>query len=91
MRLATIILDAPLEILVERVNARARAAETEGAGILTEYLQKLQDAHHALYAQTPGAVLVDATRDKEEVSAHVCKAIGQLRGGAGSPASVMEL
>ena len=94
MRLASILLDAPVEVLLERVSARARAAETdgEGCGIPVEYLERLQAAHAGFYELHAAGMKqrVMATCGAEDVLAKVGHAIGQMRLGPGSPASVME-
>ena len=56
VRLASILLDAPVEVLIARVSARARVAETdgEGCGIPTEYLERLQALAAPNALRTPG-------------------------------------
>ena len=94
VRLASILLDAPVDVLIERVSARARSAETdgEGCGIPTEYLERLQAAHYAFFEGAKGMKQrVPATCSAPEVLAKVGYTIGQMRAGPASPATVMEL
>lgn len=91
VRQAAILLDAPLDVLVARVNGRNRASEVEGDGIPVEYLARLQRAHHEYYegAKIPKRK-VSALAAAGDVASTVAKAVAEIRAGPGSPASIMD-
>ncbi len=78
LTLVTILLDAPVPTLVERVRRRGRASEAEGdgGGVGEEYLRTLADAHEAYVEKISHAYArVDALGPPDEVCNAVCAAI----------------
>ena len=77
MRHATVLLDAPLGVICERIRRRGRDAEKETdagkASVPHAYLQDLQAAHEEYYASLPAAEkrLVRATTEPEAVAEEV--------------------
>lgn len=90
---ASILLDAPIETLISRVQARNREGESDGGGLTVEYLEKLQHAHRLYFdsvQETKRQVL--ATGTPGQVLNSVCKVISDMRFSPGhSPTSVMDI
>ena len=103
IKMATVLLEAPLDVIARRIRMRGRAAEqeatmeddggAEGGGVPDVYLQALQEAHAAYFASL-GAdekVCVDATASPAKVEADVYAAcVGFRKGASSSPATVFE-
>ena len=103
VRHATVLLDAPLEVCLARMQKRSRAAETdvvavEGeesmGGVDAGYLSQLSASHHAYLRACEGPKrLVDATASPPEVANAVWAAIEDFRSiwARESPTSVFGL
>ena len=85
LRMAAILLEAPLDVISKRIRMRGRSAEQaddeEEGGVVDGYLEQLQQAHVAYFASLcEGEKLcVDATRSPDMVEASVFAAISQFR------------
>ena len=98
-QLATVLLDAPVNVITDRIRLRGRSAEqgeeAEGktGGVPVEYLLLLQEAHTAYFSSLGDKekLCVDATRSPEEVLASVHEAISIFKNRAyPSPGSVLD-
>ena len=88
LRMATVLLEAPLDVISRRIRMRGRAAEQEAkmeeeggeeSGVPDVYLKALQDAHTA-YFSTLGAhekAVVDALAVPQKVADDVYAAINR--------------
>ena len=96
LRHATLLLDAPLETIEDRISQRARAQEAAGegsGGIPRAYLQRLHEAHLNYFASVQHAKQrIDSTGAPADVAKAVLDSIASFRNEAGgSPVSTMGL
>lgn len=96
LRMATVLLEAPLDVISKRIRMRGRSAEQadeeEEGGVPDAYLQQLQAAHTAYFSTLSSTekASVDATRSPAAVEASVYAAITAFRQTPTSPMSVLD-
>ncbi len=102
LRNCTVLLDAPLNVIGQRIRKRARAGEEElkeedddkaGGGPGDEYLARLQKAHAAFFSGLDDSCKrkISALETPDEVARSVYQAICELDGEPSSPATIMAL